>query len=380
MIMVESIFWFSFLLLFYIYAGYPLLMALRAKLFPRPVQKAPFTGTCSVLIAARNEAANLSAKIASLHAQTVHDRIVEILVGSDGSTDGTVDVLLSLNDARIKVFDFPKRRGKPSVLNDLMRVCSGDVVIMCDARQRLDARAIEALLACFSDPSVGVVSGELIFIDPATSAAVGMDTYWRYEKWIRKSEAMVHSVPGATGALYAIRKSLLKPIPEATLLDDVAIPIQAVVAGGRCIFEPAAIVYDHPSKTSAQEGVRKRRTIAGVVQLMGLYPGWLLPWRNPVWFAFLSHKVFRLLSPFCLISLAVTNGQLLHDGLYRLILGAQVVFYGLALAGWALRRTKIQIKLLSIPMMFASLNVVTLMAWGDAIRGKFRATWEQAYE
>ena len=352
---MEYIFWASFLLLVYIYAGYPFFIAARACLFPRPVKKSPFSGTCSLIIAARNEADNLPAKIESILAQSALSTVVEIVIGSDASTDRTAEVVRSYADPRIKLVEFTERRGKPSVLNDLMHCCTGDVVIMNDARQRLDPKALETLLAPFADPGVGVVSGELVF------------------------EGRVHSVPGATGALYAIRRSLFKPIPPETILDDVAIPMQAVVTGMRCIFEQGARVYDKPSSTAGQESVRKRRTIAGVAQLIGLYPEWLLPWKNPIWLAFLSHKVLRLLSPIFMLNLLIINVMLHSVSLYQLVGIGQIFFYGAAIGGWVANRKGLRSRILGIPLMFVALNISTLYALWDAIRGRYRVVWTQVY-
>ena len=206
-----------------------------------------------------------------------------------------------------------------------------------------------------------------------------MDTYWRYEKWIRNAEGRVHSVPGATGALYAIRRSLFKPIPPETILDDVAIPMQAVVTGMRCIFEQGARVYDKPSSTAGQESVRKRRTIAGVAQLIGLYPEWLLPWKNPIWLAFLSHKVLRLLSPIFMLNLLIINVMLHSVSLYQLVGIGQIFFYGAAIGGWVANRKGLRSRILGIPLMFVALNISTLYALWDAIRGRYRVVWTQVY-
>jgi cellulose synthase/poly-beta-1,6-N-acetylglucosamine synthase-like glycosyltransferase len=375
------IFWGCLLALAYLYAGYPLWVILRARIAPRPVVRAPFSGTCSILIAARNEAVNLPAKLASLRAQTRADAVGEMLVGSDGSTDRTVEVVQADRDPRVRVVAFPERRGKPSVLNDLMREARGDVVVLCDARQTLDPAALERLLAPMADPAVGVVSGELMFVDEhGTPASRGMGAYWRYEKAIRRAESDIWAVPGATGALYAIRRTLLHPIHPNTLCDDVAIPMQAVARGARCLFEPGALVFDRPSTSAAQESTRKRRTIAGTIQLMGLHPRWLLPGGHPIAFAYLSHKILRLFSPFLLIGLAAgTLGAARHSPVIAAAGWAQGLFYAVALAGWWGGRIGRRIPGAGIPLMFCALNLTTLLAWSDALRGRFQAAWQQAY-
>ena len=370
---MKTLFWFSAVGLVYIYLGYPALVWLMARLRPRQVRKAPYTGSFSVVIAAYNEAESLPKKIATLLASESAGKISEIIVGSDGSGDGTAQGVNAIQDARIRVADFPDRRGKSAVLNDLVPQCRSDVVVLTDARQEIAPGALAELLANFADERVGVVSGELVFRgEGSTAASAGIGFYWRYEKFIRRIESQFESVPGATGALYAIRKGLFRPIHSGSLLDDVAIPMQVVMQGSRCVFEDKAVVFDRPSSSVAEEGIRKRRTIAGNAQLIRLYPGWLVPWKNPIWFQYVSHKLGRLLSPFLLAGALAASLMLLRDTLYALALAGQVLFYGVALAG-----RLFSIRWCGVAAVFVSLNLTTLRALADAVGGRFNAKWER---
>src|SRR6185503_11226095 len=182
------------------------------------------------------------------------DRL-EILVGSDGSTDDTVERARRYQRFGVGVQPFTHRRGKPAVLNALVPHASGDIVLFADARQRFE-------------PAVGAVSGELMLetADAAAHAGQGAAFYWRYEKMIRSAESRTDSTVGATGAIYAIRRSLFVTIPDDTLLDDVLIPLRIVQQGYRVVFEPAARAFDYTSTTVQQEFGRKARTIAGTFQ------------------------------------------------------------------------------------------------------------------
>jgi len=375
--MAEALFWISLAGLFYIYVGYPALVLLRARLFPKPVQKAPHRASVSVLISVYGEVAPLEAKLGSLLAVTGSEQIREVLVGGDGPQPGLRDGVARVGDARARVVEFPERRGKPSVLNDLMRACSGEIVVLTDARQTISGGALTALLENFSDPTVGVVSGELIFVSEpgATSAAKGIGAYWRYEKLIRRSESAFGSVPGATGAFYAIRRELLEAIPPETLLDDVAIPMRALQRGYRCVFEPRAEVYDTPSSDARKESLRKRRTIAGNVQLVRQWPWLLNPVRNPAWFAFLSHKLARLLSPFLLILAWIANLLLLEQPLYWALGAGQLLLVLMGVCGWLFGLIHVRAGPLGIPMMFLALNLSTLLALWDAATGRFNVRW-----
>jgi cellulose synthase/poly-beta-1,6-N-acetylglucosamine synthase-like glycosyltransferase len=226
------------------------------------------------------------------------------------------------------------RGGKASALNRGLARATGAVVVFADARQLFETRAIRELAANFADESVGAVSGELILLDAegrVAGDAVGL--YWRYEKKLRAMESDIHSVPGTTGAIYAIRRSLFEPLPAQTVLDDVVIPMRIVLRGKRALFDPAARAYDTVAASPEIEYDKKRRTLMGNYELLVEMPELLLPWRNPIFVQLLSHKVGRLVIPYCLVALLLSNLFLLH-GFYLLFFACQVVWYLMACAGW----------------------------------------------
>jgi biofilm PGA synthesis N-glycosyltransferase PgaC len=378
-VFLSVLFWFSLAGLAYIYAGYPLLVWGLSRRHGNSVARGDWNGTVSIVLVAHNEAQRLPAKIAGLLASTASQRIVEILIGSDGSTDASVAIASSYPDFRVRVVPFAERRGKPSVINDLVPQCRGDVVVFVDARQDVERTAIARMLENFADSRVGVVSGELILesASTATAAAEGVGAYWRYEKWIRTSESRFRSVPGATGALYAMRRNLFRPIPSQTLLDDVVIPMQAIEQGYRCVLENGAEAFDRPSNSTSQEAVRKRRTIAGCAQLVVGQPRWLLPWNNPIWWEFCSHKLARLASPVLLVVAMATNVTLIEIPAYRVLLATQLTLYAAAAVGWLYQQLGLKSKVFGPLLMFLSLNATTLFALWDACRGRFRATWQK---
>jgi biofilm PGA synthesis N-glycosyltransferase PgaC len=383
---VEWLFWLSLAGVAYIYVGYPLAVWTLSRLRGRSFPRGEWTGPLSIVLAAYNEARRLPAKLDNLLASDAADRICEVLIGSDGSDDDTPEVVASYPDRRVRLISFAERRGKAAVLNALVPQCQSDVVVLTDARQLLDPAALSRLTDSFADPRVGVVSGELMFrtSESDTTAAQGLGAYWSYEKFLRKSESRFRGVPGATGALYAMRRELFRPIPEDTLLDDVVIPMQAVEQGSWCLLEPGAIAWDVPSQSTAQESIRKRRTIAGAAQLIVRQPRWLLPWRNPLWWEYVSHKLARLASPLLLVVMLATNALLLagEAGLppvvYGTLLAAQGILYLAALTGWGLGRLGRRAPLLGTALMFVALNLTTVLALWDACRGRFRAAWQRA--
>lgn len=375
----KLVFWLSILGVGYIFVGYPLLVFALSRLRPLQTRKATHLEPVSVVVVGFNEAARLPEKIASVLASDDNHLIRELIVASDGSTDNTAAVIATLNDPRVRLIAFPERRGKPSALNEVIPQCLSEIVVLMDARQELDKAAIRELSANFADATVGVVSGELVFRSEGdiTTVSKGIGIYWRYEKFIRKCEGRFRSVPGATGALYALRRSLFQSIPPQTILDDVVIPMQAVTAGYRCLFEPAAIAFDHASDSTTKESIRKRRTVAGAAQMIVNHPAWLLPWRNPIWFEFVSHKLARLVSPLLLIVAAVANLRLANQPLYAVLLMWHVAFYASAVIGWWFQRAGRRSVLFGAQLMFVALNATTVVALWDALRGRFRATWQR---
>jgi len=194
---------------------------------------------------------------------------------------------------------------------------------------------VRSLVENLADPDIGAVSGELMLVrDDMTPFGEGVDAYWRYEKFIRQREGLVHSAPGVTGALYAIRRICFWPIPGHTILDDVAIPMQAVRAGYRVVFDTRAHASDQASKSPAQERLRKVRTLAGNYQLMAMKPWLLLPFVNPIFVQFVSHKVLRLVAPFAMAALLLANATLAAGpAAFAIFLAIQLVGYALPLVG-----------------------------------------------
>jgi cellulose synthase/poly-beta-1,6-N-acetylglucosamine synthase-like glycosyltransferase len=392
-----ALFWLFVGLLFYVYAGYPLVALLRARLRPRTVARAverrhhpatiPFPDRrihalapkVSVVVVAYNEAASIEARIENLLALDYPPDQLEIIVGSDGSTDSTVDLARRYEPFGVRVHALTRRGGKPAALNALVPQASGEIVLFADARQRFEPATLRALVANFTDPAVGAVSGELMLeaADGTAHAGHGAAMYWRYEKMIRSAESRADSTVGATGAIYAIRRSLFAPIPDDTLLDDVLIPLRIVRQGYRVVFEPAARAFDRMSATAAQEFGRKARTIAGTFQLFSRERWLFSPRRNRLWFATMSHKAIRLLLPVLHGGALAANILAVPVWPYQWLLGAHAMFYAAAAAGALQRRGPHRSRLFTVPY------TLCLLCWADIV-GFYRfatkrqpVTWER---
>jgi poly-beta-1,6-N-acetyl-D-glucosamine synthase len=336
---MELLFWATVFVIAYVYVGYPALLALWARVAGRTPRKCGYELDCwpsiSIVIAARNEGARLPARLENL-LQIPYPGEREIVVVSDGSTDGTLAALEPFA-GRVKVLAVPPG-GKPLALNAGVREAAGDILVFADARQRFDANALMELVSNFSDRQVGGVTGELVLdCEEASSASTvgeGVGIYWKYEKWLRRRESLVWSTLGATGAIYALRRELWRPLPAETLLDDVLAPMRAVLGGRRIVFEDRALAFDSAAPDAAAEARRKKRTLAGNYQILAQEPRLLLPIANPVWLQYVSHKIGRLLVPWALLGAFVSSLWLTAGSwFYTVAFGAQLAFYGLAALG-----------------------------------------------
>jgi cellulose synthase/poly-beta-1,6-N-acetylglucosamine synthase-like glycosyltransferase len=389
--------WLAMGLLFYVYVGYPLLALAHARIRPRPVARAverrshpatiPFPDrrvrthepTVSIVVVAYNEASSIEARLENLLALEYPSQRLEIIVGSDGSTDDTVALASRYQRLGVRVVAFERRSGKPAVVNAIVPHASGDIVLFADARQRFDTHALRALVANFADPDVGAVSGELMLDATETTANAGLGAalYWRYEKMIRSAESRVDSTVGATGAIYAIRRALFVRIPDDTLLDDVLIPLRIVEQGYRVVFEPAARAFDRTSATAAQEFARKARTIAGTFQLFSRERWLFNPRRNRLWVATISHKGLRLLLPLLHAAALAANTVAAASWPYRLLLGAHVLFYAAAIGGAVQRHGTHRIRIFTVPYTLCLLCWADIVGFYRFVTNRQPVTWER---
>lgn len=298
---MRLVFWISMIGILYTYVGYPLVIWILARLHPRRWTVAPITPSVSVVLAVHNGAALLQQKIHHLLGLD-YPNIKEIIVVSDGSTDGTAEILARQEHTLLQKIVLNEHCGKAAAVNAGMSLASSELILFVDIRPEIGAGAIQQLVSNFADPKVGCVAGQLILRqenhDP-TTAAIG-SLYWRYEEWIRKCESLFYSPVGVYGGFYAIRRELAVQQPVGTILDDMFQPLSIIRQGYRSVLDPKAWVYDIWPKKAQGEYRRKVRTLAGNFQLFQLAP-WSLTPQNPVLFQFVSHKVMRLIVPYLII-------------------------------------------------------------------------------
>jgi cellulose synthase/poly-beta-1,6-N-acetylglucosamine synthase-like glycosyltransferase len=314
----------------FVLAGYPMWLAVRARLFGRPPRSGPNEPTVTAVIPVYNGVQFLSAKLDSILASDYPTEKLDILVLSDASSDGTDQVVERYARRfpdRIRARHLP-RGGKAAALNAALPEVNAEVLLLTDVRQQLHPDCVRRLAEMLHDPQVGVVSGNLKIHSGESLEEVHVGLYWRYESWIRSNLGRIDSLMGATGPIYAMRRKLAQPLPAGCILDDVWLPMQAVLAGYRSVLDEQAIAWDYPTSLDS-EFARKVRTQAGLFQLTWQLPG-LFSLRNRLHWPFLFCKLGRLLLPEILIVCLIAS-LCMPPAVRWPALALQGAFYGLAL-------------------------------------------------
>ncbi|MBT4814576.1 MAG: glycosyltransferase [Lentisphaerae bacterium] len=378
LIAVQVLFWSGAAMLVYTFLGYPVVAALIARCRPQPVHKGDesFLPRVSAVVIVRNDEARIEGRVRNLLEADYPEGLLDVIVVSDGSTDGTEDVLAGIDDPRLRVIAREEQCGKASGLNAALEAATGDIVVMGDVRQQFASSTIRAFVRPFADASVGAACGSLEVIKGEDAVSGGVDAHWRLENFIRRSEAAVDSSIGYTGAICALRRACYSPIPEDTILDDVVIPMTVVTKGHRVVYETQARGTDPQPFAHDIERRRKRRTMAGNFQMLFRYPRWLFPWYNRLWWRLISHKYFRLLGFPLMLAVMATNILLLSVPAYRVLLAAQGCFYLLAMLGLALPGR--HSRLIALPASFVFVNWQTMLGLADYVSGKSRRGWDKA--
>jgi len=357
-------FWCAACLMLYTYAGYPLWMYLRSRLHPRPTRQEPMFPTVSIILAVHNGAALLRVKVNHLLSLDYPRDRMEIVIVSDGSTDGTDDILKEFPDPPVRSMRCTEHCGKAAALNMGMQSATGEILLFLDIRPFLENHALQFLLSNFADPRVGCVAGELVLRDDGhdagAKAVAGL--YWRYEQWIRNCEAKVDSPLGVYGGFYAVRRKLARALPEGTILDDMLQPLSVICQGYRSVLDVRARVYDSWPKSLREEFHRKVRTLAGNFQLLQLAPRLLLR-QNRLRFELISHKLLRLLVPILLVILLMSSALLANRSLlYAGALLVQIVLYVLAALG-AGRGIPVLMRIAGPASAFCMLNAAVVVGF-----------------
>lgn len=375
----QILFWGAVAVILYTYIGFPLLSWLRACVWRRPHAIKDMTPAVSILIAAHNEEDSIREKVRNMLSLDYPAGQVQIVVASDGSTDRTLEILQTFNEERLTVLDLP-RAGKAAALNTGVKHCTRELLVFSDANSMFGNDALKALARPFADPQVGGVAGDQRYskCGQQTDADTGERSYWDFDRQMKRWQSLSGNVTSATGAIYAIRRSLFTTVPEG-VTDDFATSTSIIAQGYRLVFAMDAASYEPAAASSGVEFGRKVRIITrglrGVLQMRTL----LNPLRHGFYSVQLfSHKVLRRQMVFPLLLLLITSVLLAGTSPFYLLAAAgQIAFYVAAVFGWILNGTKLgRKKPLSLPFFFCMVNFACLIATFKSLTGKRVVLWE----
>ena len=355
----------------YVYAGYPALLTLIARIWGRKDEYyTPIIPSVTLLIAAYNEEAVIAEKLDNSLALDYPAGCLQIIVTADGSNDDTPDIVRRYAQRGVKLAYEPARRGKMAAINRAMSLAKGDIVVFSDANNMYDTHTLHELVKPFSNPTVGAVSGakQILKGDGALGESEGL--YWKYESFIKQQESLIDSCSGAAGEILALRRTLFESPPDEVINDDFYMALRLIQQGHRVIYAPKARSYERVSASAQDEVTRRTRIVAGRYQAMAMAKD-ILPFNRPlIAWQIISHKFLRPFVPLTMIGAFITNvvalirpstkRNSLSSPIGSLLLATQIVFYGLAWLGNQIEVKGKVGKLLYLPTFLVNSNLAAL--------------------
>ncbi len=380
---IEQIaFWASIGLLGYVYVGYPVLVYLASVIFPRAVKKADIEPTVTVLITAYNEQDAIREKLENTLAIEYPKNKIEILVASDGSTDRTEQIVEEFADRGVKLIRTHGRVGKTATQNAAVESAAGEIILFSDATTAYRPDVFRKLLPSFADETVGCVAGRLVYVDDeSTNVGKGAQSYWGYETFIKIAESQACSLIGASGCLYAVRRSAYEPLyPEAC--SDFLICTSIYRKGLRSVFAPEAVCTEETNRDASHEMKMRVRVISQTFTDLWRNRDMMNPFKSGFFaIELFSHKVLRYAVPLILFVAFIASIALAAQSLiYLLIFAVQLSFYLLAGLGWLIERSGRSASILAMPLYFVLANLASVVAFYKFLRGETYARWEPIRE
>lgn len=364
-------------MLVYVYIGYPLLVAFLSLLKKKKVNKAFYEPSVAILIAAYNEEGSIRATLNNKLSLSYPKEKLEIIVISDGCTDRTAEIVAELQPCRVKLLRQEPRQGKTAALNLAVPETSAEIIVFSDANSMYDRAALRNLVSNFSDPSVGYVTGKMIYRNPnGSGTGEGCSAYMKYENFLRRMETAVGSVVGVDGGVDAVRKSLYSPM-RPDQLPDFVLPLRVVEQNYRVVYEPEAVLAEATLQTSEDEySMRVRVTLRALWALKDM--SHLLSFKKHKIFSWQlwSHKVLRYYCFLFLIGAYLGNAFLLcENSVYRVVFLLQNAFYAGAILSMLLERKGYRISLLYMVDYFLLINAASAHAFMKFILGQKQVMW-----
>ena len=377
MLLGQILFWCLFVAVVYVYVGYPLVVFLLARVYRRRVRTGPCEPTVSILIAAYNEEACIARTIENKLSLEYPGDKMEIIVVSDGSTDRTEEIVRRYASRGVKLLRQAPRHGKTAALNQAVSRAAGEVLVFSDANSLYERDALRHLVENFHDPTVGYVTGKLIYITPeGATIGDGCSAYMKYENFLRLQETQLGSIVGVDGGIDAIRRSLYRTM-KPDQIPDFILPLRVVEQGYRVVYEPRAILKEEAHTTSEGEyrmrvrvSLRSLWALRDMKHLLNLTRHGLFSWQ------LLSHKVLRYHAFAMLMLMYVVSAALWTAGpLYRVIFILQTVAYVLGYVGYRLDQKGRPNSYLTLPYYFALINVAAGHAFFQFLSGRKQVVW-----
>jgi cellulose synthase/poly-beta-1,6-N-acetylglucosamine synthase-like glycosyltransferase len=377
--MMQILFWVAVAAILYTYVLFSALVFVRGRLVRKPYKTADITPPISMVIAAHNEEANIAAKLENILSLDYPPDKLEVIIASDGSTDRTNEIVRSYAARNVTLLALP-RQGKAPALDAAVAASHGEILVFSDANSMYAPESLRALARPFADPEVGGVAGNQVYSSKRSEglSGDGEKSYWSFDRKLKQSQSKAGNAISATGAIYAIRRSLFRGVPVG-VTDDFATSTDVIVQGCRLVFAPDAVAYEPVAGTGGLEFGRKVRVITrGLRGVLVVRRELLNPFRYGFYaFQLFSHKVLRRLVVFPLLLLLVSPLLWGQGLIYQAATVLQLAFYGCALLGLLLRNTPLgRVKLFTIPFFFCMVNVASLIAALNLIRGHRIDFWE----
>lgn len=374
------IFWSAASLMLYALCGYPALLwflTRSAKGPTLPEGEEDHLPSVSIIIAAYNEEAAIATKLDNTLALEYPKDKLEIIVASDGSTDRTNDIVSWYAGRGVKLVSHPQNRGKTVIQDDAVKQSAGEIILFSDATGIYSADAVKQMVRHFADPTVGCVAGNVQDASARPNEITrGTKSYIGYENYLRQKESDLGILAVAPGSIFAVRRSLYRPVP-AHLSDDFITPMNVIEQGCRVVFEPAAVSWETIVNTPRQKFRQTERTVT--LDLPGLLSksNLLNPFKHPgPAFALASHKILRWLLPVFLLALYVSSMLLSADWFYLWCHAAQAVFYLCALIGYGCVLAGIRLRLFTAPYYFVLLMAADIKGIANVIMGRRSGRWQ----